>query len=159
MTMDRDGIEIPRDVADAQRLPDELNANLVTEFTVPDPARRATAAKVYVVGVAMTVVGGMAGLGAGMWWVAGLLAVLAAVHAASAWSLKVREAEALVTAGRALGFPVGHASAAVRFRGPRARPEWNVILYDADEPPSKRALVFVDAVTGEVRGEPFVEEL
>jgi hypothetical protein len=34
-----------------------------------------------------------------------------------------------------------------------------VILYSASEPPDQRALVVVDAVSGEVAEEPYVEEV
>jgi len=34
-----------------------------------------------------------------------------------------------------------------------------VILYDAANPPAQRALMVIDAVTGEMVGEPYVEEL
>ncbi len=159
MTLDRDGIEIPREVADAEGVPDELDANVAGDYSVPDPARRATSAKLYLGGAVLSAVGALTGLGAGMWGMAAGLAVLALIHFRSAWHMTIREATALEAAGSALTFTVGHASAAVRFRGLRARPEWNVILYDSAEPPSMRALVFVDAVSGQVRGEPFVEQL
>lgn len=159
MTLDRDGIGIPREIADAEQLPDDLDANAIGEYTVPDPGRRATSAKVYLVGALLSALGALVDLGDGMWWIAGGLALVALHHSRSAWSMEVREATALEAAGKALDFTVGHASVAVRFRGLRARPEWNVILYDAEEPPSRRALVFVDAVSGDVRGRPFVEDL
>jgi len=47
-------------------------------------------------------------------------------------------------------FPVGHASAVVGFDGLRARPVWNVLVFSADEPPTQRGLVRVDAVDGHV---------
>ncbi len=159
MTLDRDGIEVPREVADAEGLPEELDANVVGEYSVPDPIRRATSAKLYLGGAAVSVIGALTGLGDGMWWMASGLVALGVYHFSAAWRLTIREAVALETAGKALDFTVGHASAAVRFHGFRAKPEWNVILYDATEPPSQRALVFVDAVTGELRGEPFIEAL
>jgi hypothetical protein len=34
-----------------------------------------------------------------------------------------------------------------------------VVLYSANEPPDRRALVVVDAVTGEVAEEPYVEDV
>lgn len=159
MTLDRDGIVVPREVADAEQLPDDLDADLIGEYTVPDPARRATSAKVYLLGAMLSTAGALAGLGSGMWWMAGGLALVALHHLRSAWSMAIREATALEAAGRVVDFTVGHASAAVRFRGLSARPEWNVILYDSEEPPGHRALVFVDAVSGEVRGQPFIEAL
>jgi hypothetical protein len=159
VTVGRDGIGIPRELAEAEGVPEDLDANAVEEYSVPDPARRAMSGRVYVVGALLCGIGALAGLGVGMWWMAGALAVLAAWHFAAAWPLEVREAEAFEQAGAALDFTVGHASAAIRFEGLRAKPVWNVILYDAEEPPTQRALVFVDGVTGELRREPFVEAL
>jgi hypothetical protein len=82
---------------------------------------------------------------------------LAAWNFASAWPLAIDEARALSIAAAAVGFPVGHASAAVTFRGIRSRPRWSVVLYSASEPPDQRALVIVDAVSGEIAEEPYVE--
>jgi hypothetical protein len=45
---------------------------------------------------------------------------------------------------------VGHASAAVGFDGWRARPIWNVLVFSADDPPTERGLIRVDAVDGTV---------
>jgi hypothetical protein len=66
------------------------------------------------------------------------------------WKLRVRETDALVEATRAVGFPVGHASAQLGWRGLRSRPTWRILLYSADEPPSMRGMVLVDGVDGEV---------
>jgi hypothetical protein len=84
---------------------------------------------------------------------------LAAWNFASAWPLAVDEDAALSIAGAAIGFPVGHASAAVTFQGLRSRPRWSVVLYSAEEPPDQRALVVVDAVSGNVAEEPYVEAI
>jgi hypothetical protein len=84
---------------------------------------------------------------------------LAAWNFASAWPLSVDESQALSLAGAAVPFPVGHASAAVTFRGLRSRPQWSVVLYSAEEPPDQRALVVVDAVSGDLADEPYVEDV
>ena len=62
-----------------------------------------------------------------------------------------------MAATRAVGFPVGHASAQLGWRGLRSRPTWRILVYSADEPPSKRGLVLVDGVDGVVL-EHFVED-
>jgi hypothetical protein len=95
----------------------------------------------------------------GGWLPAIGLFALAAWNFASAWPLAVDEHRALSLAGAAVDFPVGHASAAVTFRGIRSRPQWSVVLYSAEEPPDQRALVVVDAVSGEVADEPYVEDV
>ena len=81
-----------------------------------------------------------------------LLVVVAAYHFAAAWPLELDETGALAASAAAAGFPVGHASAQLAWRGLRSRPVWRVLLYSADEPPSKRGLVELDAVDGEILG-------
>ncbi len=78
------------------------------------------------------------------------LAVIGAYHLATAWDLRVSETDALVAASRAVGFPVGHASAQLGWRGLRSRPTWRILLYSADDPPARRGLVLVDGVAGDV---------
>jgi len=63
----------------------------------------------------------------------------------------VTDTDALSIANQQTDFPVGHASAAVGFEGWRARPIWNVLVFSADDPPSKRGLVRIDAVSGDVK--------
>jgi hypothetical protein len=69
----------------------------------------------------------------------------------------VDETDALVVATRTAGFPVGHASASLGWRGLLSRPMWRILLYSAEEPPAKRGLVLVDAVDGTVL-EHFIED-
>ena len=51
-----------------------------------------------------------------------------------------------MAATRQVGFPVGHASAQMGWRGLLSRPTWRILLYSADDPPEKRGLVLVDGV-------------
>ena len=64
--------------------------------------------------------------------------------------MQVDERDALVAAQRAVGFPVGHASAQQVWRGVRSRPTWRVLCYSVEDPPLRRGLVLVDAVDGTV---------
>ncbi len=66
------------------------------------------------------------------------------------FDLDVDERDALVAASRAVGFPVGHASAQLGWRGLRSRPTWRILLYSNEEPPTQRGLVLVDGVDGSV---------
>lgn len=152
--IDRSGIFIERDLADSVAIEEELDANVLTPFSFPSPKRRRTAGWVYVVVallVATTIDGG---------WLPGLgLAALAIWHFASAWPLELDERDALRIAAQAVDFPVGHASAAVTFRGWRSRPRWAVLLYSANEPPDQRGLAVVDAVDGNLAEDLYVEEI
>jgi hypothetical protein len=79
-----------------------------------------------------------------------LLAVVGIFSITSGWRMSIDEKQALVLATRAVGFPVGHASAQQVWRGLRSRPTWRVFCYSAEEPPQRRGLVLVDAVNGTV---------
>ena len=152
-----DGIHIPRDVADAEGVPEELDAGIVGPYRFPDPRRRRVAGWIYL-GAAAAV--GVLALADPVIWVgAGVLVVLAVWHLLASWPLGIEQEEALARAATAVSFPVGHASAAVTFVGVRSRPRWHVVLYDAQDPPSRRALVEFDAVTGVAVGEVYTEAI
>lgn len=153
-TVDRGGIHIERDLADQIAIEEELDSNIEGEYRFPSPSRRRIAAWVYLV----------AGLVAGLtfeggWWVAAGFLALAIWQFASSWPLEVDENEAMTTAAAVVDFPIGHASASVRFTGWRSRPRWSVVMYAASEPPDQRALVVVDAVSGEIVETPYVEDI
>ena len=152
--VDREGIHIERDLADSVAIEEELDSNVVGPYRFPSPTRRRIAGWVFVVGAVLTVVllddGWIPALG---------FVALALWQFAASWPLNIDEHQALTIAGSAVDFPVGHASAAVTFRGLRSVPRWSVVLYSAAEPPDRRALVVVDAVTGDVAEEPYVEDV
>jgi hypothetical protein len=145
-------------------LPAELDVSgLVGPYLFPDNARRRISAAIYaVVGAALILLwatrstGGVLvnrGLLAG-----GVVMVLVALYQFRAgYPLVVRDLEALTAASREVGFPIGHASAQLGWRGLVSRPTWRILLYSADEPPTKRGLVLVDGVDGAVVAH-FVED-
>jgi len=153
------GFEIPREIADAEGVPEDLDSNVVGMFRFPSSRRRRTAGLVYLVAGAVAVISGLTVLPKGMVWVGAAFAALAAYHVASAFPTKINEEDALAIAGRQVPFTIGHASAALRFEGVRAYPVWNVLVYDADDPPTQRALVFIDAITGSERRSPYFDTL
>ena len=142
--IDRSGIHIDRELAESVAIEEELDANRAGAYRFPSPKRRRISAWVY---LAMAT---LALLAIDGWVVAAGLAAVGVWHFLSAWPLVVDETDALKIAGSTVEFPVGHASAAVRFAGWRSRPRWAVVLYSASDPPDERALVVVDAVAGDV---------
>ena len=151
------GIEVPEEVAEAEGLPQDLDASVLGPYTVPNLTRRRRAGAYYVGGAVLVALGVAAGLPAGMWLIVGILALIGLYHFLAAFDLKVADTEALSIANQQSEFPVGHASAAVGFEGWRARPIWNILIFSADDPPSRRGLVRIDAVSGEVK-DVLVEE-
>lgn len=86
-----------------------------------------------------------------------VLALIGLYSFIAGWNLKIDESDALVAATKQVGFPVGHASAQMGWRGLLSRPTWRILLYSADDPPEKRGLVLVDGVDGSIV-EWFVED-
>ncbi len=148
----REGIHIDAEIAERLDIEEELDANVEGPYRFPPPTRRRSSAWIMVVFVALSLVVVPNG-----WIVALGFAVLAVWLFASSWPLEVDEHRALRVAGGAVDFPVGHASAVIRFSGLRARPHWSVVVYAATEPPDQRALVLVDGVDGSVIAEPYTE--
>ena len=150
--MDRKGIGIGEDVAREAGVPADLDASSVEEYTIPSTRRRRSAAVILAAMAGLIGIGVAVGLPSGLLVMAGVLALGALWTWSAAWPLSITVEEALATANREAEFPVGHASAAVGFDGWRARPVWNVLVFSADDPPSQRGLVRVDAVSGEIAG-------
>jgi len=136
------------------QLPEDLDVTaLVGPYQFPDIKRRRIPAYLYLGLAAVCCLGFGATGNRGVLVAAGLLVVIAAYHFLCAWSMKIDQTEALLIASRTVGFPVGHSSAQLAWRGLRSRPAWRILLYSADDPPSMRGLVECDAVDGHVLGE------
>ena len=137
-------------------LPDDLNpAGYVGAYQFPDNSRRRWPGVIYLAIAAICVVVYVVATDSSIvnvgWLVgAAVLTAVGVMSITSGWRMHVDEKEALVAAQQALGFPVGHASAQQVWRGLRSRPTWRVLCYSADEPPTRRGLVLVDAVDGTV---------
>jgi hypothetical protein len=135
-------------------LPAELDVTAyVGPYLFPTPRRRLVAGGCLLAVALTALVGYAASSNDGLLVGAGILIAAAAYHAVTAWPLTVDQTEALVLATRTVGFPVGHASGQLTWRGLRSRPTWRILLYSADTPPSMRGLVELDAVDGTVLGE------
>lgn len=134
-------------------LPAELDVTaLVGPYLFPDIRRRRIAGAILVVVGGGSLLGGALSANTALVVTGAALLAAAGYHFLAAWHLAVDQTEALAVASRTAGFPVGHASAQLGWRGLRSRPSWRVLLYSADDPPSERGLVELDAVDGMVLG-------
>lgn len=137
-------------------LPEELQPALATgPYVFPNNSRRRIPGVLYLVLAAGLValwallrpsaaVNGGLLFGAVLLALAGLYAILAGAD------LAVDERDALILAGADLGVVVGYASAQLGWRGLLSRPTWRILLYSAEQPPTTRALVFVDGIDGRI---------
>ena len=144
-------------------LPEDLDASgIAGPVTFPDNSRRRIPGVLYLIVAAVCVLVWMSAGDAvlvndGFLYAAVALAAFGAYCLSAGWRLGVDATDALVEATRQVGFPVGHASASLGWRGLRSRPTWRILVYSAEEPPAQRGLVLVDGVDGGVL-EHFVED-
>jgi hypothetical protein len=144
----------PHAVAGGDSLPDDLDVTAyVGPYLFPDVRRRRIAGALEGAIGGASILGGVRSGNAGLIAAGAFLVLVAAYHFLAGWHLAVDQIEALAAASRAVGFPVGHASAQLGWRGFRSRPSWRILLYSADAPPSLRGLVEVDGVDASILGE------
>ena len=138
-------------------LPEDLDASAFqVDYEFPNNSRRRVPATMYLVLGAAAVIAYLvwkdssplvnrglmlAGVGLMLFGVYGLVA---------GRRLQIDETQALGSATRTIGFAVGHASAQLAWRGVWSLPVWRLLLYSAENPPTRRAMVIVDGVSGEV---------
>ncbi len=138
-------------------LPDDLQPSEVTEpYIFPNNNRRRIPGYLYLATAAACLLlwvfrsDEAVLVNDGFLFAAVLLAAVGAYHLVAGWDLDVDESDALVAASAAVGFPVGHASAQLGWRGLLSRPVWRILIYSAETPPLQRGFVMVDGVDGEV---------
>lgn len=160
-----DGVDDDVDLGDIRdELPADLDPSQVTApYLFPNNSRRKIPAVLYtLIGIGCVVLWATAGddpvLVNGGFAVAGaVLIVVGLYHWQGGWDLSFDEEHALAAAAEEVGFPAGHASAQLGWRGLRSRPTWRILLYSNEATPEKRGLVLVDGVDGEII-DRFVED-
>jgi hypothetical protein len=125
----------------------------VRPYRVLDTAKRRRASIVYVamaIGTAALVLK----IGLSPLWITAVLplALLALYQFLGGWKMQVTDMEAIQTAAEEVSFGVGHGSATLGYRGLRARPIWEILVFGDGTAPRFQALVTIDAVSGEVTG-------
>jgi hypothetical protein len=139
---------------DRDDLPEDLDVTAyVGPYVFPNIRRRRIAGALYALLGLGVLWAALASANRGLLFGAILLLAIAAYHFVAGWPLEIDQTEALAVASRTVGFPVGHASAQLGWRGLRSRPTWRILLYSAEDPPATRGLVELDAVDAHVIGE------
>jgi len=118
-----------------------------------DTAKRRRAAGVYLV-MAAGAAAIVATTGIQLLWLTAVapLLGLAGYQFLGGWKIQVSDMEAIEMAGERASFEMGHGSATLGFRGFRARPIWQVLVFGDGPAPRYQALVTIDAVSSEITG-------
>lgn len=137
-------------------LPEDLSPNFVGPYIFPNNNRRRIPGILYIIlglaciGLWLAASADAVLVNGGFLFAGALLAGIGIYHLVAGWNLDVDERDALVAAVSAVGFPVGHASAQMGWRGFLSRPTWRILVYSAESPPEQRGLVLIDGVDGQV---------
>jgi hypothetical protein len=143
-------------------LPDDLDASAAEAIEFPNNDRRRIPAVIYLLMGGAAVAAAIARNGSpyvnsGLAIAGGILCLFAIYGLVAGRTLVQDETDALVAATAAVGFPVGHASAQMAWKGLLSRPIWRLLVYSDENPPKKRALVVVNGISGVVE-EWFAED-
>ncbi len=145
------------EISEGDQLPEDLQPALVDpeDYLFPNNNRRRVPGVIYLLCAAGLLAlylsrGDGVFVNRGLVLAAVLLAALGTYSIVAGWNLDVDEREALKAAINEVGFPIGHASAQMGWRGLLSRPTWRMLCYSAESPPTKRALVLVDGVNGAI---------
>jgi hypothetical protein len=144
----------PDEIRDA--LPADLDVSgIVLPYTFPDNSRRRIPGVMYLVLAALCLVGWLARkdhapvlVNKGFLLAAVLLGAFGLLCLTSGWKMTLDEKQALAQASHVVGWPIGHASAQLAWRGLRSRPTWRILCYSSEEPPKRRGFVLIDAIDG-----------
>jgi len=138
------------------RLPDDLDiTTLELPYVFPNNNRRRLPAVLYIATATVFIAVALLADGSPRvnsgFVVAGVCIAAFGVYSwVAGWNLDIDELDALAIAAKTVGFPVGHASAQLAWRGVLSRPTWRILVYSNEPQPEQRALVFVDGVDGAV---------
>lgn len=125
----------------------------VAPYRTIDTRMRRRAGAVYLV-MACAAGGLVMASGVDLMWLTAVvpIAIISVIHMATAWRMPISDMDAIERASEATSFEVGHGSATLGYRGPLARPVWQVLVFSNTPSPDHQALVTVDAKTGEITG-------
>ena len=147
------------------QLPADLDvSSYVGPYVFPNNSRRRMPGVIYLfLGVVLAATWGLT-LSSDLPWVNGgylaaavALLLLGGYHFLAGKELRVDENDAFLIAVKEVGFPVGHASAQMGWRGWSSRPTWRILVFSNEPQPARRGLVLIDGVDGEVL-EAIIEE-
>ena len=150
---------IDEDITD--QLPDDLNVHgFEGPYDFPDNSRRRIPGFLYLLLSSVfffifLIFGSSPFVNWGYITTSAVLFLIGVYHLQAGWKLSIDETGALLEATKTAGFPVGHASAQMVWRGIRSKPTWRILLYSSESPPTFRGLVMIDAISGQVKESHF----
>lgn len=158
-----EGIDISKDDAEKQVVPEDLNSLAVGSYIIPNPKRRKLYGFVLIVtGLLSQIVFSLTGWlsvssGSSLIVMFGLFILLIDN------SVNIKQNEVIKNIENNVPHSIGYYSIALTFELINSfkflKPIWTVIVYDHKNPPTKKTIIEIDAANGDLVSEVYTESI
>jgi len=157
-----DGIEIDKDIAEENLLPDDLNSLAVGSYVVPDPRKRKQYPYVVLGVVLLSFITSLIIDFVSFIPVIIILSIIALLLFLVNNKFKIQQQEVIERITNNIDHSIGYYSIALTFQFTFKNiltPVWTVIVYSHENPPSNKTIIEINAFSGKVITEPYTEKL
>ena len=157
-----DGIEIDKDIAEENLLPDDLNSLAVGSYVVPDPRKRKQYPYVVLVVVVLSYITSLIIDFVSFVPVIIILSFIALLLFFVNNKFKIQQQEVIERITNNIDHSIGYYSIALTFQFTFKNiltPVWTVIVYSHENPPLNKTIIEINAFSGKVITEPYTENL
>ena len=157
-----DGIEIDKDIAEENLLPDDLNSLAVGSYVVPDPRKRKQYPYVVLGVVLLSYITSLIIDFVSFVPVIIILSFIALLLFFVNNKFKIQQTEVIEKITDNIEHSIGYYSIALTFQFTLKNiltPVWTVIVYSHENPPLNKTIIEINAFSGEVITEPYTENL
>ena len=157
-----DGIEIDKDIAEENLLPDDLNSLAVGSYVVPDPRKRKQYPYVVLGVVLLSFITSLIIDFVSFVPVIIILSIIALLLFLVNNKFKIQQQEVIERITNNIDHSIGYYSIALTFQFTFKNiltPVWTVIVYSHENPPLNKTIIEINAFSGQVITEPYTENL
>ena len=157
-----DGIEIDKDIAEENLLPDDLNSLAVGSYVVPDPRKRKQYPYVVLGVVLLSFITSLIIDFVSFIPVIIILSIIALLLFLVNNKFKIQQQEVIERITNNIDHSIGYYSIALTFQFTFKNiltPVWTVIVYSHENPPLNKTIIEINAFNGKVITEPYTEKL
>ena len=157
-----DGIEIDKDIAEENLLPDDLNSLAVGSYVVPDPRKRKQYPYVVLGVVLLSFITSLIIDFVSFIPVIIILSIITLLLFLVNNKFKIQQQEVIERITNNIDHSIGYYSIALTFQFTFKNiltPVWTVIVYSHENPPLNKTIIEINAFSGKVITEPYTEKL
>ena len=158
-----EGIEISQEDAEKQTVPEDLNSLAVGSYIIPNPFRRRNYGLLLIstaiISELITTFNDWIDVSVGNF----LILLIGCFILLIDNTINVNQSEVIQNISKHLTHSIGYYSIALTFQFIKKvkflKPVWTVIVYDHNNPPTKKTIIEIDASTAELVSEAYTESI